>query len=89
MINLNDIAVEIRDILDKKREELGLTFIEEDHIYFMKDKDGKLRNNFPSVSKVLKKFYTEFPTEEAALKKAKGDVVYAEKLKEYTNQNYN
>ena len=48
----------------------------------MKGKDGKVRNDFPSVSKVLKKFYTEFPTEEAALKKAKGDVVYAEQLKE-------
>jgi hypothetical protein len=82
MLNLNEVAVEIRDILDKKREELGLSFIEEDHIYFMKDKDGKVRNDFPSVSKVLKKFYTEFPTEEAALKKAKGDVVYAEQLKE-------
>jgi hypothetical protein len=82
MIDLKEIAVEIRDILDKKREELGLSFIEEDHIYFMKDKDGKLRDDFPSVSKVLKKFYTEFPTEEAALKKAKGDVVYAEQLKE-------
>ena len=82
MIDLKEIAVEIRDILDKKREELGLSFIEEDHIYFMKDKDGKLRNDFLSVSKVLKKFYTEFPTEEAALKKAKGDVVYAEQLKE-------
>ena len=69
MIDLKEIAVEIRDILDKKREDLGLSFIEEDHIYFMKDKDGKVRNDFPSVSKVLKKFYTEFPTEEAALKK--------------------
>jgi hypothetical protein len=82
MVDLKEVAVEIRDILDKKREELGLSFIEEDHIYFMKDKDGKVRNDFPSVSKVLKKFYTEFPTEEAALKKAKGDVVYAEQLKE-------
>jgi hypothetical protein len=82
MVDLKEVAVEIRDILDKKREELGLSFIEEDHIYFMKDKNGEVRNDFPSVSKVLKKFYTEFPTEEAALKKAKGDVVYAEQLKE-------
>lgn len=73
MMELEEIVIEIRDILEKKREELGLSFIEEDHIYFMKDKDGKLRNDFPSVSKVLKKFYTEFPTEEAAEKKAKGD----------------
>jgi hypothetical protein len=46
----------------------------------MKDKDGKLRNDFPSVSKVLKKFYTEFPTEEAAEKKAKGDPELKEQL---------
>lgn len=80
MIDLKEIAIEIRDILDKKREELGLSFIEEDHIYFMKDKDGKLRNDFPSVSKVLKKFYTEFPTEEAAERKAKGDPELKEQL---------
>jgi hypothetical protein len=82
MKDLNKIAVEIRDILTKKREELELTFIEEDHIYFMKDLNGEVRNDFPSVSKVLKKFYTEFPTEEAAMKKAKGDPVVAEQLKE-------
>jgi hypothetical protein len=80
MIDLKEIAIEIRDILEKKREELGLSFIEEDHIYFMKDKDGKLRNDFPSVSKVLKKFYTEFPTEEAAERKAKGDPELKEQL---------
>ena len=81
MTDLNKVAVEIREILTKKREELELSFIEEDHIYFMKDLDGKVRNDFPSVSKVLKKFYTEFPVEEAAMKKAKGDPVYAEELK--------
>jgi len=82
MIDLNNIAIEIREILNSKREELGLSFIEEDHIYFMKDLEGKLRNDFPSVSKVLKKFYTEFPVEEMSLKKAKGDVVIAEQLKQ-------
>lgn len=81
MTDLNKVAVEIREILTKKREELELSFIEEDHIYFMKDLNGKVRNDFPSVSKVLKKFYTEFPVEEAAMKKAKGDPVYAEELK--------
>lgn len=81
MIDLHIISKEIRDILENKREELGLSFIEEDHIYFMKDLDGKVRNDFPSVSKVLKKFYTEFPVEEAAMKKAKGDPVVAEELK--------
>lgn len=81
MIDLKTVAIEILDILKQKRDELELSFIEEDHIYYMKDKDGVLRNDFPSVSKVLKKFYTEFPTDEAALKKAKGDPIVAEELK--------
>jgi hypothetical protein len=46
----------------------------------MKDLNGIIRENFPSVSKVLKHFYTEFPTEEAALKKAGGDYLEAERL---------
>jgi hypothetical protein len=78
--DLKKVALEIRSILDKKREELGLTFIEENHIYFMKDKDGNIRNDFPSVSKVLKLFYEEFPTQEAAYKKAKGDEEEMERL---------
>ncbi len=39
----------------------------------MKDVDGKIRDDFPSVSKVMKLFYDDFPTEEAARNKAKGD----------------
>lgn len=80
MTNLKHIAQEIRDILTEKREQLGLSFIEEDHIYYMKDENGVTKTNFPSVSKVLKKFYREFPTEEAALNKAGGDYLEAERL---------
>jgi hypothetical protein len=46
----------------------------------MKDVDGVVKNNFPSVSKVLKKFYPEFPTDEAAEKKSKGDPVIKQQL---------
>jgi hypothetical protein len=46
----------------------------------MKDVDGVVKNNFPSVSKVLKKFYPEFPTEEAAQKKSKGDPIVKQQL---------
>lgn len=67
-MKLNEIAKEIREIISKKQTELGLTFQEEKHIYTM---DGK--SNWPSVSKVLKKFYKPFPTEEAAYNKAGGD----------------
>lgn len=79
-MNLKQTAKEIREILDKRRKDIELTFIEEEHKYFMKDEDGKVRSDFPSVSKLLKKFYEEFPAEEIALKKAKGDVEEQQRL---------
>jgi hypothetical protein len=74
MMDLKNVAVEIRDILEEKRKQYELSFIEEDHLYFMKDKDGKYKNDFPSVSKVLKKFYEPFDAEGIALKKAGGNL---------------
>ena len=68
MIELKTIAQEIRELISQRQQELGLTFEEDNHIYTM---NGK--TDYPSVSKVLKKFYTEFPTEQAAYNKAKGD----------------
>jgi hypothetical protein len=79
-MNLKKVAVEIREILDKRRKDIGLTFIEEEHKYFMKGEDGEIRSDFPSVSKLLKKFYEEFPAEEIALKKAKGDLEEQQRL---------
>jgi hypothetical protein len=67
-MDLNKIAKEIREVIQKRQTELGLTFEEERHLYTM---NGK--TNWPSVSKVLKKFYKAFPTEEAAYNKAGGD----------------
>ena len=67
-MDLKNIAREIREIIDQRQVDLGLTFEEERHIYTM---NGK--NDWPSVSKVLKKFYKEFPTEQAAYNKAGGD----------------
>ena len=74
-MKLNDVVKEIREIISQKQTELGLTFEEENHIYTM---NGK--TDYPSVSKVLKKFYTEFPTEEAAYNKAKGDPIKQQEL---------
>jgi len=79
-MNLKKIATEIREILEDKRKELELTFIEEDHKYFMKNKDGEIKSDFPSVSKVMKLFYDEFPTDEIAEKKSKGDPVVKQQL---------
>lgn len=67
-MKLNEVAKEIREVISNRQKELGLTFVEEDHIYTMSSKDS-----WPSVSKVLKKFYKEFPTEQAAYNKAGGD----------------
>lgn len=67
-MKLNDVAKEIRDIISERQKKLGLIFEEERHLYTM---NGK--NDWPSVSKVLKKFYKAFPTEEAAYNKAGGD----------------
>jgi hypothetical protein len=79
-MKLNEIASEIRQILEDKRKELELTFIEDTHTYYMKDLDGEIKTSFPSVSRVLKKFYEDFPTDEAAEKKSKGDPVRKQQL---------
>jgi len=79
-MDLKKIAKEIREIILKKQKELQLTFEEESHKYTMLDKDGNLRSDFPSVSKVMKLFYNQFPTEEAAFNKAGGDPDEAERL---------
>ena len=72
-MKLKKIAEEIRQIVTQKQSELELQFFEEEHKYLMKDNKGKLKDDFPSVSKVLKCFYDEFPTEQAAYNKAGGD----------------
>ena len=73
MKDLNEVAKEIRDLLDKRRQELELTFVEDTHTYYMKDINGEMRSDFPSVSKVIKYFYDEFDSEGISFKKAKGD----------------
>ena len=80
MIKLKNVATEILDILEKRRQELELTFVEDTHIYFMKDKDGVVKDNFPSVSKVIKYFYDEFDSEGISLRKANGDLEVQKQL---------
>ena len=72
-MELNEVAKEIRDLLEKRREDLELTFVEDTHTYYMKDVNGEMKSDFPSVSKVIKYFYEEFDSEGISLKKAKGD----------------
>jgi len=81
-MDLKKIAQEIRDIISERQKEFQLTFEEESHKYTMLDKDGNLKSDFPSVSKVMKIFYDDFPTEQAAYNKAGGDPDEAERLME-------
>ena len=53
---LQKIALEIREIIAKKQEEMQLSFIEDTHTYYILDKNGKITTNYPSVSTVIKKF---------------------------------
>lgn len=79
-MNLHQVSKDIKEIIAKRQEEFGLTFEEERHLYTMTDLDGNSRSNWPSVSKVLKNFYPEFPAEDIAYKKAKGDVLEMQSL---------
>lgn len=76
-MKLNDIAEDIRKIIQERQNELNLQFEEENHIYTMNG-----RSDYPSVSKVIKKFYDEFPAEQVALNMSKGDVIKQQKLLE-------
>jgi hypothetical protein len=67
-MKLSEISKEIREVISERQKQLGLVFEEERHIYTMNG-----TSDWPSVSKVLKKFYKPFPTEEAAYNKAGGD----------------
>ena len=79
-MDLNKTANEIRDILQKRREELELTFVEETHIYTMRNSKGELKSDWQSVSKVMKYFYEEFDSEGISLRKAKGNLEVQQQL---------
>jgi hypothetical protein len=84
-MKLDKIAEEIRLVIDKRQKEFDLTFQEDEHIYSMVG-----RTDFPSVSKIIKKFYKEFPAEEVSYNKANGDPeVQAKLLKEWADAGKN
>jgi hypothetical protein len=79
-MDLNKVAQEIRNILSERQKEFQLTFEEDEHKYTMLDVDGTLRSDFPSVSKVMKLFYDEFPTEKKAYEMSGGNPDETERL---------
>lgn len=73
-MDLKIISNEIKDIISQKQKELELSFIEDTHTYFMKDLNGNVTSDFPSVSTVLKSFYTPFDaTSTKSFKNCGGD----------------
>lgn len=79
-MELREIRDEINELLEKRRGDLQLVFEEDTHTYYMKDLDGVVKTNFPSVSKVYKKFYTPFDSNGVSFRMAKGDLNEQRKL---------
>lgn len=77
---LLEIAKDIREVITKKQEELELSFIEDTHTYYMRDKNGVIKSDFPSVSTVIKQFYKEFPDLEKSYDMCNGDLIAQDEL---------
>lgn len=80
MEHLKQIAKEIRDLLEMRRKQLCLTFVEETHTYTMLDSNNNLRSNFPSVSKLIDKFYTPFDKDSKSFQMCNGDLIKQREL---------
>lgn len=79
-MDLKEISLDIRNVLEEKRKQIDLSFIEEDHIYYMRNHDGEIKSSFPSVSTVIKSFYEAFDAEGKALQMSKGDLFEQQEL---------
>jgi hypothetical protein len=79
-MNIEEVVLEIRNILSERRKEFKLSFEEDSHKYTMLNLDGELTDKWPSVSKVMKLFYDEFPSEKKAFEMSGGDPDETEKL---------
>lgn len=71
--NLLEFAEEIKEIVEARRKELALTFVEEKHIYYMKTLEGNISSKFKSVSKIVKQFHPPFDSQGLSFKLAGGD----------------
>ena len=74
------IAKEIRDIISQKQKEMELTFVEDTHTYYIKNKKGVITTGFPSVSTVISQFYTPFPDIEKSYDMSEGNILEQDKL---------
>jgi len=77
---LNKISLDIRNVIDKKQKEMCLSFVEDTHTYFIKNKEGKIISNLPSVSSVITQFYEPFDDLTKSLDMCNGDIVLQDSL---------
>ena len=77
---LKKIAQEIRDVIEQRQKELDLSFVEDTHTYFMRDLNGEIRSDYPSVSTVIKQFYEDFPELDKSWQMTDGDIVAQDEL---------
>jgi hypothetical protein len=74
------IGQEIRDIITEKQKELELTFVEDTHTYYIKNKKGVITTGYPSVSTVIGQFYTPFPDLQKSFEMSQGDLLDQDEL---------
>ncbi len=85
---LHNVAVSIREQLQKYKEENVLTFTEDTHAYSIFNKaTGETVTSLPSVSKVYKRYKKQFDAMEVSLRLSKGDEKLALKLRNQWNEN--
>lgn len=77
---LTKISLEIRDIIDKQQKRLELTFVEDTHTYFIKNKEGKIVSDLPSVSSVITQFYEPFDDLTKSYEMCNGDLALQNSL---------
>ena len=77
---LLEIAADIREVIDQKQKQLELSFVEDTHTYYIKNKAGEVVSNFPSVSTVIGQFYEPFDDLTKSLDMCDGDILEQDEL---------
>jgi hypothetical protein len=77
---LLEYAEKIRMVIANKQKELELSFVEDTHTYYIKDKNGTLVSNFPSVSTVICQFYEPFDDLTKSYEMCNGDLMAQDTL---------
>jgi len=74
------IGQEIRDIITESQKRMELSFVEDTHTYFIKDRHGNITTKFPSVSTVIGQFYEPFPDLNKSYQMCDGDLLEQDEL---------